>query len=145
MRSRTWRTRRASRCSTCPSLFRAALVAAIVAPLACPHPSPGTLLSPWSSRAPSPSRCTGSTTWDDFILLDHDDTRELIDGELVEVEVPTWQHEHFVMTLGCFLVGWARQHGGMVLASGYEVTLPEPEAPTTADAGRRRLPAVRPT
>ena len=30
---------------------------------------------------------TGPYTWDDFIALEEDDLRELIDGELVEVEV----------------------------------------------------------
>lgn len=62
-------------------------------------------------------------TWDDFVLLDDDDKRELIDGQLVEVEVPTKEHEHFVMMLGFFLVGWARQRGGMVLGSGYKVKI----------------------
>src|SRR5260370_24596994 len=38
-------------------------------------------------------------TWDDFVSLDEDDLRELIDGELVEGEVPTWQHEHIVALL----------------------------------------------
>jgi hypothetical protein len=36
---------------------------------------------------------TGPQTWDDFVALfvalEEDDPRELIDGELVEVEVPT--------------------------------------------------------
>ena len=62
-------------------------------------------------------------TWDDFVLLDDEDKRELIDGQLVEVEVPTSEHEEFVMALGYFLVGWARQHGGRVLGSGYKVKI----------------------
>ena len=37
---------------------------------------------------------SGRYTWDDFIALEEDDLRELIDGELVEVEVPTDGHEH---------------------------------------------------
>ena len=45
-----------------------------------------------------PSRMTSSATsahytWDDFVALEEDDLRELIDGELVEVEVPTFDHE----------------------------------------------------
>ncbi len=60
-------------------------------------------------------------TWDDFILLDDEDKRELIDGCLVEVEVPSREHEALVMMLGFFLVGWTRQHGGQVLSSGYKV------------------------
>ena len=39
-------------------------------------------------------------TWDDFIALEEDDLRELIDGELVEVEVPTGRHEQIVIALG---------------------------------------------
>jgi Uma2 family endonuclease len=35
----------------------------------------------------------GRYTWDDFVALDEDDLRELIDGELVEVEAPTKAHE----------------------------------------------------
>ncbi len=35
-------------------------------------------------------------TWDDFVALDEDDLRELIDGEFVEVQVPTKLHEYIV-------------------------------------------------
>jgi Uma2 family endonuclease len=35
-------------------------------------------------------------TWDDFVALEEDDQRELIDGELVEVGVPTGLHEYIV-------------------------------------------------
>jgi len=38
-------------------------------------------------------------TWDDFVALEEDDLRELIDGELVEVEVPTASHEYIVWRL----------------------------------------------
>ncbi len=60
-------------------------------------------------------------TWDDFVALPEDDRRELIDGELVEIEMPRRIHEHIVATLIFFLVGFARSHGGRVLASGYKV------------------------
>jgi Uma2 family endonuclease len=60
-------------------------------------------------------------TWDDFIALDDDDRRELIDGELVEVEVPTVDHERVVLRLGYYLVGWTDVHGGIALASGYKL------------------------
>ncbi|MBI2893860.1 MAG: Uma2 family endonuclease [Deltaproteobacteria bacterium] len=61
-------------------------------------------------------------SWNDFIALDEDDLRELIDGELLEVEVPSELHEHIVMRLGFFLTGWARaSDGGRVLASGYKL------------------------
>ena len=60
-------------------------------------------------------------TWDDFIALDEDDLRELIDGELVEVEVPTVNHERVVRELVIELGLWCRKHGGEVLPSGYKV------------------------
>lgn len=62
-------------------------------------------------------------TWEDFLDLPDDDLRELIDGELVEVEVPGWDHEACVMNLGFHLVAWTRAHGGQVLASGYKVRI----------------------
>ncbi len=45
----------------------------------------------------------GPHTWDEFIALDEDDLRELIDGELVEVEVPTKLHEYIVWMLSHYL------------------------------------------
>ena len=63
-------------------------------------------------------------TWDDFIALEEDDLRELIDGELVEVEVPTRTHEQIVALLVHFLLGWTeRGHGGSVFPSGYKVRI----------------------
>jgi Uma2 family endonuclease len=66
-----------------------------------------------------------SYTWDDFVALPEDDLRELIDGELVEVEVPGLLHEHIVIALGSFLRGYVRRRGGIVLASGYKVRISE--------------------
>ncbi|MGO8997479.1 MAG: Uma2 family endonuclease [Polyangiaceae bacterium] len=60
-------------------------------------------------------------TWDDFIALEEDDLRELIDGELVEVEVPTFTHEEIVGSLVTDLTLWTRAHGGRVVPSGYKV------------------------
>ena len=61
-------------------------------------------------------------TWDDFVALDEDDLRELIDGELVEVEVPTFDHEEIVILLGYFLRAWIEAgNGGRVVGSGYKV------------------------
>lgn len=37
--------------------------------------------------------------WRDFVALDEDDLRELIDGDLVAVEVPTDLHEHIVAAI----------------------------------------------
>jgi Uma2 family endonuclease len=63
-------------------------------------------------------------TWDDFIALEEDDLRELIDGELVEVEVPTDTHERVMVVLAYFLEGWVQAgHGGRVLGSGYKVRI----------------------
>jgi len=64
----------------------------------------------------------GSHTWDDFVALADDDRRELIDGELVAVEVPTEQHEYVVMCVAEFLAPWVRRNrAGRVLASGYKI------------------------
>jgi Uma2 family endonuclease len=61
-------------------------------------------------------------TWDDFVALDEDDSRELVDGQLVEIEVPTARHEHVVALLCHFLTAWASAgHGGCALASGYKI------------------------
>ena len=63
-------------------------------------------------------------TWDDFVALEEDDLRELIDGELVEVEVPTRTHEHIVGRLVSALIVWSDAgHGGTVLPSGYKVPI----------------------
>lgn len=63
-------------------------------------------------------------TWDDFVALGEDDLRELIDGELVEVEVPTDSHEYIVGRLVTALTNWADAgHGGRALVSGYKVRI----------------------
>jgi Uma2 family endonuclease len=65
-------------------------------------------------------------TWDDFVALEEDDLRELIDGQLVEVEVPTARHEDIVILLGHFLAAWAEAgHGGRARGSGYKVRIGE--------------------
>jgi Uma2 family endonuclease len=63
----------------------------------------------------------GPFTWDDFVELPDDDRRELIDGWLVEVEVPNVKHEFAVAVLIGLLWAWARPRGWRVLASGYKV------------------------
>jgi Uma2 family endonuclease len=67
----------------------------------------------------------GPHTWDDFIALDEDDLRELIDGELVEVEVPKRIHEAIVAVLVFLLTQWARRRGGLVFPSGYKLRISE--------------------
>jgi Uma2 family endonuclease len=67
---------------------------------------------------------SGPYTWDDFVALEEDDLRELIDGELVEIEVPTFDHEQLVMVLGYLLLTWIDAgRGGRVLASGYKIRI----------------------
>ena len=64
----------------------------------------------------------GPHTWADFVALPEDDRRELIDGELLEVEVPTTAHERIAALLVFFLETWSRAGGGgMTLVSGYKV------------------------
>jgi Uma2 family endonuclease len=66
----------------------------------------------------------GPHTWEEFVALDEDDPRELIDGELVEVEVPTEAHEHAVAKLVYYLSAWAdSREGARVFASGYKVRI----------------------
>jgi Uma2 family endonuclease len=64
-------------------------------------------------------------TWEDFLALGEDDPRELIDGRLVEVDVPTERHEFVVASLIAALSQWTRKHGGRELASGYKVKVSE--------------------
>ena len=65
-----------------------------------------------------------SYTWQDFIALPDDDRRELLDGRLVEMDVPNQLHEWIVATLIRHLGGWAMsRQAGIVLASGYKVRI----------------------
>lgn len=69
-----------------------------------------------------PQADVGPYTWSDFIGLDEDDPRELLDGYLVEIEVPTWIHEGIVSTLIEIMGPWARaRKAGRVIPSGYKV------------------------
>lgn len=66
----------------------------------------------------------GPYTWRDFIELDEDDPRELLDGYLVEIEVPTFTHERIVDELSFRLNQWARpRQAGQVLGSGYKLRI----------------------
>ncbi len=69
-------------------------------------------------------QATGPYTWADFIELGEDDTRELIDGHYMEVDVPTRTHERMVATLIAILGHWNwSKNAGEVLASGYKVRI----------------------
>jgi len=66
----------------------------------------------------------GPFTWSDFIGLDEDDPRELLDGQLLEIEVPTWTHERIVAVLIALLGSWAwPRKAGQVLGSGYKLRI----------------------
>lgn len=66
----------------------------------------------------------GPYTWKDFIELDEDDPRELLDGWLVEIEVPTWRHERIVAIVIAILGSWAwERKAGSVLGSGYKIQI----------------------
>lgn len=56
-----------------------------------------------------PPEHLGAVTWADFVALGEDDLRELIDGRLVKVEVPTKKHEWIVARLIAFLMAWRCQ------------------------------------
>jgi Uma2 family endonuclease len=79
-----------------------------------------------SEARPTGPQRKGTCTWDDFIALPDDDRRELIDGELVEVEVATELHEHIVAWLIGFLFQWIRpRKAGDLKSSAYKVRVSE--------------------
>ena len=66
----------------------------------------------------------GPYTWQDFVTLDEDDPRELLDGELVEIEVPTWSHERVVASLIAILDQWCwTTRAGSVVGSSYKIRI----------------------
>lgn len=73
------------------------------------------------SEAVEPGSLGGGATWTEFVELDERDRRELIDGALLEVEVPSELHEYVVAALAYFLFGWSRAHGGRAYVSGYKL------------------------
>ena len=87
-----------------------------------PPPAPPAAMG--HTRVMPSSAASAPYTWDDFVALEEDDPRELIDGELVEVEVPGWKHEKIVAALCFFLRTWAEAgRGGHVIASGYKLRI----------------------
>ncbi len=62
---------------------------------------------PSGMSASQPAGGGARDTWDDFVALGDEDRRELIDGELVEIEVPTHNHERLVGRLIVALGPWA--------------------------------------
>ena len=75
-------------------------------------------------RSSEPQADLGPYTWRDFVDLDEDDPRELLDGRLVEIEVPTWTHERIVAALILDLGTWAlSRKAGQVLGSSYKLRI----------------------
>lgn len=75
-------------------------------------------------KSSQPQADFGPYTWKDFIELDEDDPRELLDGRLVEIEVPTWEHESIVASIIVTLGSWVRVHkAGRVLSSSYKIRI----------------------
>jgi Uma2 family endonuclease len=60
----------------------------------------------------------GRMTLEQWADLDEDDPRELVDGRLVEAEVPDYVHELIVGWLVRILGNWIAPHGGLVAGSG---------------------------
>lgn len=63
-------------------------------------------------------------TWPDFLALDEDDPRELVDGALLEIDVPNTKHEWIVARLIWLLSSWVEaRRAGTVLASGCKIRI----------------------
>jgi Uma2 family endonuclease len=76
--------------------------------------------------AGEPRASPAEASWADFLGLEEDDPRELIDGALLEVDVPNKKHEWIVARLVWSLTSWAEPRGaGTVLGSGYKIRIDE--------------------
>ena len=60
-------------------------------------------------------------TPEEWAALPEDESGELVDGELVEEEMPSFVHEVVVIWLGALLRAWAAARGGMVAGSGLKL------------------------
>lgn len=60
-------------------------------------------------------------TLEAWAALPEDEPGELVDGELVEEEMPSFVHEVVVIWLGAILRAWASARGGMVAGSGLKL------------------------
>lgn len=69
------------------------------------------------------ARSHAAHTWSEYVRLPEDDRRELVDGALVEVDVPKKWHERIVAELVWHLQSWARTRKRIVLASGYKLRI----------------------
>ncbi|MBX3189846.1 MAG: Uma2 family endonuclease [Labilithrix sp.] len=60
-------------------------------------------------------------TFEEWSHLPEDEAGELVDGELVEAEMPSFVHEVVVIWLGAVLRAWAVARGGLVAGSGLKL------------------------
>lgn len=60
-------------------------------------------------------------TLEEWAALPGDEPGELVDGELVEEEMPSFVHEVVVVWLGAILHAWAVARGGVVAGSGVKL------------------------
>lgn len=64
--------------------------------------------------------------WREFVLLEEDDRRELVDGRLEEESMPGKTHERIVALLIALLGHWSlTRKAGQVFASGYKIRIDE--------------------
>jgi Uma2 family endonuclease len=54
----------------------------------------------------------------EWAAMPEDEPGELVDGVLVEEEVPEYLHEFIIMWLGCLLGNWGAPRGALVAGSG---------------------------
>ena len=66
-----------------------------------------------------------ASAWERFVALPDEDRRELINGVLVETEMPTFLHELLVTRIVFEFQLWVREHGGVALVSGYKLFVDE--------------------
>lgn len=84
-------------------------------------------------------------TWKQFVALPDDDRRELVDGQLIEYDMPTKLHENIIALMLMWLSTWALKNGHRVLGSGYKVRINDkngamPDIQMFTDAEWRKAP-----
>ena len=67
---------------------------------------------------PMPALAQKPMTLDEWYALDEDEPGEIVDGFLVEDEVPGYMHEYVIVWLTHALHAWALTHGAIVAGSG---------------------------
>lgn len=71
-------------------------------------------------RMPSLAR---PMTLDEWYALDEDEPGEIVDGFLVEDEVPGYAHEFVIFWFAQVLRSWAVAHGAIVAGSGCKIAI----------------------